>query len=144
MEQYVLDNGWIIIKKGDKFFLEVKPIENSLFRINQTVEVTEEIFNAVKNGETRVSELKKFNLYKYVIKWGKPKRSPIKKNTDTKYYGGGFFVEKIDGKYFLEYMSGAQGGKSKREEINEKIYLEARSGKYKYKLSELIRKYDLY
>lgn len=64
------------------------------------------------------------------------------KNTEDKYFGGGWFVERIGYNYFIDYLAAAQGGGNIRRQITKEIYLQARSGKYK--LSELIKKYNLY
>lgn len=144
-EKFVLDSGWIAINTGSEYLLEVKPIENSIFRTHKIVTIPREIFFAIKEGERNTKVLfQNFNLHNLIIEWESSRELDPEKmeNTDTKFHGGGWFVEKVGEKYFIDYLSASQGGGNIRKEINEEIYQEACSGKYN--LSELIKKYNLY
>jgi len=144
MEEYILNNGWKVQQRDNKYYLEVTPLENSIFRQHKTVELPEEIYLEIKKGEMDIKNLfKKFSLHKIIMSWisGGQEKKKLR-NTKDKYYGGGWFVEQVGSKYFIDYLAAAQGGGTIRREINKEIYLEARSGKVT--LPELIRKYDLY
>lgn len=143
MENYTLSNGWVVRYDGTAYYMDVKPIENTFFRKAHTVDIPCEFFEVVRQGVNDVQILaKEYNLYKYAIKWSKPKKTPKKENTATKYYGRGWIVEKTDDKYFLDYLLGGHGGGSERIEITEEIYLDARTGEYS--LTDLFKKYNLY
>lgn len=144
MEQYVLSNGWIVRCEENKFYLEVTPIENTIFQNEKVVELPDDVALEVKNGERNIKNLfKKFGLHKLIMSWvPNVKKGKERKDTEDRYYGGGWFVERLGSRYYIDYLAAAQGGGNIRREITKEIYLQARSGKYK--LPELIRKYDLY
>ncbi|MEM6319982.1 MAG: hypothetical protein AAF960_20080 [Bacteroidota bacterium] len=144
MKSYILDNDWKVYKEKNKYFIEVRPIKNSIFKYHETVEIEEEIFLDIVNGENQVKNLfKKFGLHKIIMAWnGKPLKGKRLKNTENKYYGGGWLVQREGKKYFIEYLAASQGGKVIKREIDEKIYLVARSGKVD--LPELIKRFNLY
>lgn len=145
-EQYELDNSWVIWTDGLEYYLDIKPLNKTIFTKNRTVRISEEIFNVVKNGECKVLKLfKKFNLQKFLFTWNKPNytnRAMNKVNTENKFYGRGFIVFKEEAKYFLEYQLARQGGGSRRFEISKKVYDDARRGNKS--TSELLKKHNLY
>jgi len=143
-EQYKLDNSWNVWTDGLKYYLDVKPLENSIFRKEETVEITKEIFEEVKAGQCKVSELfKKFNLSKFIIKWGESKSSQMKReNTENKFFGRGFITSKEGSKYFLEYQLARQGGGSRKFQINKEVYEDSRRGNIT--TSELLKKHNLF
>lgn len=144
MEQYELNNGWKVFFDHGKYYLKVTPIENSIFQKEKVVELPNEIALEIKRGEMNIKNLfEKFGLHKLIISWiPNVEKGKELKNTEDKYFGGGWFVERLGTKYYIDYSAAAQGGGNVRREITKEIYLQARSGKYK--LPELIRKYNLY
>jgi len=142
---YILDNGWkAYISEDGSFMLHVIPIPNNIFRIEQRVKITEEIFNAIINGERQVKELfREFNLHEYIIDWKKDDRpKPILKNSKKRFYGIDYAVVEEDFGYFMEYLLSIHGGGSRKIKINKDIYLKARNSKLS--TSDLFREYDLY
>ena len=142
LRSFELSNGWIAEQTENGPILEVFPIPNSIFSQHRKVQIPVSLFEVIMAGERDIDVLfKKFNLQKYVIVWGSPVRNEPPQNTEHKYFGGGWFVEEVDGKYFLDYLLSTQGGGSNRIEISKDIYLDARLGNLK--LSELRAKYNL-
>ena len=145
-EQYELDNGWIVWTDGLKYFLDIKPLENTLFRKERTVEISDEIFEVVKNGERKLSELfKKYNLHKYIIKWVKPVKASVsmkRVNTENKFYGKDYIATREGTSYYLEYRLARHGDGGRKIKVNKNIYEDARSSEKS--ISELFKKYNLY
>jgi hypothetical protein len=144
MEYLILSNGWRAWSEKGKYYIEVIPIENSIFKSYKTVEIPKEIFKAISYGETNVKELfNRYNLHNYIIQWSDEThlRMEEPKNSKDKYFGNGWFVEIKNDKFFIQYMSAAQGGANIRREISKKAFNEARTGKYN--LTELVKKYNL-
>lgn len=145
MEYLILSNGWRAWSEKGECFIEVFPIENSIFRAHKTVNIPKGIFKAISDGETNVKELfKKYKLHNYIIDWSGETYSNMEetKNSENKYFGNGWFVERENDKFFIQYMSGAQGGENIRREISRKAFNEARTGKYN--LTDLVKKYNMY
>ena len=145
MEYLVLSNGWRVWSEKGEYFIEVFPLENSIFRSHKTVKIPKEIFKVINDGETNVKELfKKYKLHDYLMQWSGEVCSKMEKPKDSedKYFGNGWFVERKNDKFFIQYMSGVQGGANIRREISKKAFNEARTGKYD--LTELVKKYNLY
>lgn len=146
-DQFKLDNGWIVEKKGDNTpILYITPIPNTLFRKNQTVEITDTIFEDISFGETDLKNLfKKHKLHMLIMEQGAKEVKPVlhpRINTATKYQGVDFFVTEELGKYFLTYRLSRQGDGERKFEIAREVYEEARTGKYSS--SDLFKKYNLY
>lgn len=143
-KEYTLDNGWVVSKKNDEVpILHVTPLPNSIFRIYQDIELPDDIYKDMAEGERSIKTLfKKHKLHNLIIKWGKPKKITPKKDTPTKFYGCGFIATQEGEKYFLEYQLARHGGGSRKFEINKEIYEDARKGDKS--LSELFEKYNLY
>ncbi|MCB0516721.1 MAG: hypothetical protein R2798_12035 [Chitinophagales bacterium] len=146
-EQYKLDNGWIVWTDGSEYFLDTKPLENTIFTKEQTVKITEQIFKAVKNGECKILTLfKEYNLLNFLIKWTKPTDITLTRresvNTENTFYGREFIVSKERAKYFLEYQLDTQGGGSRKFEISQEVYEDARKGNKT--ASDLFKKFNLY
>ena len=142
---FILDNGWeVYLDEDGSFMLHVIPIPNNIFQIDQRVKISEEIYNAIADGERNVKELfGKFKLHNYIIKWRKDDRpKPDYINTDRRFYGIGYVVVEKDNKYFMEYLLSTQGGGSRKIEINKEIYLRARGADISS--SVLFREFDLY
>ena len=136
--------GWKVLKtNNDKYglFYDI----DILGEKGALIEISEEVFIEAKEPNCSLSELfEKFDLSKNKVLYRI--RPPVKlkphKNTPTKFYGGGYIVEKIDHKYFLSYQLASHGGGSRRFEINEKIYLYARNSKIT--ITDIFKKFDLY
>lgn len=145
-DKYKLDNGWVVEKnETDVPVLHVTPVSNTLFRKHQDVEIDNEIFKAISEGEREVKNLfKKYKLHKIIIENGAEEVRPNVKlmNTPTKFYGRGFIITQEGTKYYLEYQLARQGGGSRKFEISKEIYAQARTGKYS--TSDLLKKYNLY
>ena len=139
---FELSNGWKAEQTENGPFLEVFPIPNSIFSRHQKVEIPESLFEVIMAGERDIEVLfKKFKLHKYVIVWEHPEVNMPPQNTEYKYYEGGWFVEEVNGKYFLDYLLSTQGGGSNRIEISNEVYNDARLGLLK--LHELLKKHNL-
>lgn len=146
-DQYKLDNGWVVEKKGDNVpILYVTPIPNTLFRKNQTVKITNTIFEDISSGETDLKNLfKKHKLHKLIMEQGAKEVKPVlsqRINTETMYQGVDFFVTEELGKYFLRYRLSRHGDGERKFEITKEIYQAARTGRYS--TSDLFKKYNLY
>jgi hypothetical protein len=142
VKSFKLSNGWIAEQTENGTFLEVYPIPNSIFSRHQKVEIPESLFEVIMSGERDIDVLfKKFNLSKFVIIWEPRKWEKPPQNTEHTYYGAGWFVEEVNGKYFLDYLLSTQGGGSNRIEISNEVYHDARLGLLK--LNELLKKHNL-
>lgn len=70
MEHYILSNGWIVRGERNRYFLEVTPIEDTIFQKRAVIELPIEIALEVKKGEINITNLfKKFGLHKLIISW---------------------------------------------------------------------------
>lgn len=130
--QFKLDNGWLAEKQDDHApVLHVTPIPNTLFRKNQTVEITDIIFEDIRCGETDLKNLfKKYKLHMLIMEQGAKEIKPVIRpriNTATKYQGVDFFVTEELGLYFLRYRLSRQGDGERKFEIPREVYEEARS-----------------
>ncbi|MEM6814417.1 MAG: hypothetical protein AAF600_08490 [Bacteroidota bacterium] len=143
-KEYILDNGWIVSKQpAEAPILHVTPLPNSIFRVRDDLELPNDIYRDIAEGERSIKELfKKHKLHNLIIKWGEPRKVLPKDNSPAKFYGRGFIVTQEDNKYFLDYQLARQGGGSRKFEISKEIYEEARTGKYA--TSDLFKKYNLY
>jgi|JRYD01.1.fsa_nt_gb hypothetical protein len=143
---YKLNNGWIVEKKTDGVpVLHVTPILNTVFKKKHDVEITDEIFDDISQGERDISNLfKKYKLHKLIMKYGAVEVNPsiVFTNTSNRYYGRGFIAKHEGDKYFLEYQLSTQGGGERRFEISKEIYEDARIGDKS--TSDLFKKYNLY
>ncbi len=142
---FILDNGWEAYMNDDgSFMLHVIPIPNNIFRIEQRVNISEEIYTAIADGERNVKVLvENFKLNDHIITWkdiDRPKLDFI--NTSERFYGDGYVVVEKDNRYFMEYQLSTQGGGSRNIEINKQIYLKARNPDIS--TSDLFKEFDLH
>jgi len=68
--------------------------------------------------------------------------TPQKINTETKFHGKGYIVEKVNYKYYLQYIKASQGGGSRKFEVSKEVFDKAK--KEKSSLRDLFTEYDLY
>ena len=141
-EDFTLNNGWKVYSKDNHYFIDVKAIENSIFNKSKTVQIPQEVFDTVKNGETDEKVLfKEYKIHNLILEWKEPKKKTMSKESDEKHFGGGWFVERKDGTYFLDYMAAKQGGESIRQKISKDAFEDAKSGDMD--LKALREKYNL-
>jgi len=146
MTEYKLDNGWLVRQQGlERAILYVLPLENSIFRKKQDIELTDEVFQDIQNGETSVTELfRKHELHNVIIQW--ENREPISiskpENTETKYFGNDFIVMKEKLEYYMVYELSSHGGGIRKIPIPENAYFKIRKGNFS--LSEILDKYELH
>lgn len=143
--EYTLDNGWTVTKNEKGIaILHVTPIEGSLFRKEQFINIPKEIFENIKNGERNINELfRKHKLHNLIFQWDRdPVISERHENTDSIFYGTDFLVIQEDNRYFIEYELSQHGGGHRKIEITQEIYEDARRGNNS--ICGLLKKYNLY
>ena len=143
--EYKLDNGWTVSKNEKGIaILHVTPIEGSIFRKEQFIDIPKEIFENIRNGERHISELfRKYKLHDLIFQWNRaPVFSERQENTDSKFYGRDFIAIQDDNRYFIEYELSQYGGGHRKIEITKEIYKDARRGDKS--ISDLFIKYNLY
>lgn len=137
-------DGWKVTHDGDNYFLTYSP--GLIGELGACYKVNAELYDTVNSNDFSLEQiLTDFNVkstFEKAYNLKPPPSLPIRKNTLTKYYGGGFIVTDEGGKYFLDYQLARHGGGSRKFEISKEAYLDARSGNYK--TSELFKKYNLY
>jgi|GEM_PF-1957947 len=143
--EYKLDNGWTVTK-NDKGIavLHVIPIEGSLFRKEQFVNIPNNVFDDIRDGEREIKELfRKYKLHNLIFQWDRePVVSEKYENTNSEFYGSGFLVTQEGKHYFIEYELSQHGGGHRKFEITKEIYEDARKGDKS--TSDLFKKYNLY
>lgn len=136
--------GWSVKHYGENFFLKYSTgiIEEK----GAVYVVNKKIYDKVKNSSITLEELfKKYDIlskFKKICSIGEERTGFVIPNTDTRYGNGDFIVADENGVYFIEYQCSGHGGGSRKFEINEQIYKEARTGKFS--TSDLFKRYNLY
>ncbi|MBL4560323.1 MAG: hypothetical protein JKX79_05005 [Labilibaculum sp.] len=140
-----LDNGWTVTKNENGVaVLHVTPIEGSLFRKEQFVNIPDDVFNDIRDGEREIKELfRKFKLHNLIFQWERePVVSKKYENTEFEFYGRDFLVTQEGEHYFIEYELSQHGGGHRKFEISKEIYEDARKGDKS--TFDLFKKYNLY
>lgn len=136
--------GWSVKHYGDNFYLEYRAgiIEEK----GAVYVVNKKIYEKVKNSSITLEELvEKYDIlstFKKLYSTSEERTGFVIPNTDTRYGNGDFIVTDENGVYFIEYQCSGHGGGSRKFEINEQIYKEARTGKFS--TSDLFKRYNLY
>ena len=136
--------GWKVIKTvNDKYSLYYE--RNVIGEDGALIRISEEVFKEAKDPNCNLPDLfKKYELEKskVLLTQGHPIKLKSYKNTKNKFFGNGYIVENIEGKYYLRYQLARHGGGSRKFEINKKIYLYARNSEIG--TTDLFKKFDLY
>ncbi len=145
MKQYKLSNGWLVSKSNSEVaILHVLPLDNSIFRIKQDIEIPDEIFDAIEKGENNIKELfRVYKLHDLIFQWGNREvKTAVKPNNPKiKYQGKDFIIEEEDSSYFIVYELSRHGGGNRKIPISKEIYLNVRDDSYSVRY--ILKKYNL-
>lgn len=110
------------------------------------VDISNDLFDVISSGETRVDYLfKNHNLHNVIFQWdSRPmQKSILPEDTKNLFYGHGWQLEKRSNEFYFEFIKAAHGGGGRRIIIDEKTFDAIKAKGKNQKVSEILEIFDL-